>query len=77
MRSNTDFEGKIITKWEHINNKRPHSHENYSHSRPIPISLSNLVPIRMGIPRERWNPAFPIPIHISNMHPSIRTINYA
>ena len=52
MKSNTDFGGKIMTKWKHINNKRSHSHLSYSHSRPIPISLSNLVPIPMGIPRE-------------------------
>ena len=40
--------------WEHINNKRSHSHLSYSHSRPIPISLGNLVPIPMGIPRDEW-----------------------
>ena len=43
-----------MTKWEHINNKRSHSHLSYSHSRPIPISLSNLVPIPMGILWEGW-----------------------
>ena len=32
-----------MTKWEYINKKRSHSHLSYSHSRPIPISLSNLV----------------------------------
>ena len=55
--------GKIMTKWEHINNKHFHSHLSYSHSRPIPISLSNLVSIPshgnssggMGIPH------FPFP----------------
>ena len=39
---------------EHINNKRSHFHLSYFHSRPISISLSNLVPIPMGILRERW-----------------------
>ena len=43
-----------MTKWEHINNKRSHSHLSYSHSRPIPIDLSNLVPIPMGIQWEGW-----------------------
>ena len=37
-----------MTKWEHINNKRSHPHLSYSYSRPISISLSNLVPIPMG-----------------------------
>ena len=37
-----------MTTWEHINNKRSRFHLSYSHSRPIPISLSNLVPIPMG-----------------------------
>ena len=43
-----------MTKWEHINNKSSHSHLSYSHSRPIPSSLSNLVSIPMGIPQEGW-----------------------
>ena len=43
-----------MTKWEYVNNKRSYSHLSYSHSRPIPISLSHLVPIPMGIPREEW-----------------------
>ena len=45
------FEGKIKRKH---NNKSSHSLLSYSHSRLIPISLSNLVPIPMGIPREGW-----------------------
>ena len=68
MRSNTDFGGKIMNKWEQINNKRSHSHLSYSHSRPIPISLSNLVP------HSHWNPTggmgiphFPFPC-ISLLH---------
>ena len=36
-----------MTKWEYINNKRFHSHLSYSNSRPIHISLSNLVLILM------------------------------
>ena len=55
-----------MTKWEHINNKRSHSHLSYSHSRLILISLGNLVRITIGIPREDGNPAFPIPMHISS-----------
>ena len=43
-----------MTKWEQINYKRSHSHLSYSDSRSIPISLSNLVFIPMGIPREGW-----------------------
>ena len=45
-----------MTKREYISNKhsRRHSHLSYSHSRPISISLSNLVPIPMRIPREGW-----------------------
>ena len=43
MRSNTDVRGKIMIKLEHVNNKRSHSHLSYSHSRLIPISLSNLI----------------------------------
>ena len=67
MRSNTDFGGKIMTKWEHINNKRSHnkrshSHLNCSHSHSISFSVSNLVPILMGIPREGWE------YHISHAH---------
>ena len=54
MMSNTDFEGKILTKWEYINNKRSHSHLSYFHSCFIPISLNNLVPILMEIPRGGW-----------------------
>ena len=54
MRSNTDFGGNIMTKWEHANNKRSHSHLSCSYFRSIPISLSNLVPISMEIPWERW-----------------------
>ena len=50
----TDYGVKIMIKWEHINNKRSHSHLSYSHSRPIPISFSNLVPIPMRIPRKGW-----------------------
>ena len=54
QRGQIDFGGKIMTKWEHImpNNKRSHSHLSYSH--PIPINLSSLVPIPIGIPREGW-----------------------
>ena len=37
-----------MTKWEHIINKRAHSHLSNSQSRPIPISLP------MGIQWERW-----------------------
>ena len=59
MMTNTDFLRKIMTKWEHISNKRSHSHLSYSHSRPIPISLSNLVPIPIGIPREGWEHCIP------------------
>ena len=51
-----------MIKWEHINNKHSHFHLSYSHSRPIPISLSNLVPIIMGIPWEGWES------HISHSH---------
>ena len=51
-RFNTDFEGKIMTKREYINHKRFHSHLSHSHSHPIPIILSNLIP--MVIPREGW-----------------------
>ena len=54
MRLTTDFGGKIMAKWERINNKHSHSHLSYSHSDPIPISSSNLIPIPMGIPREGW-----------------------
>ena len=49
MRLNTDFRGKIMTKWKHINNKLSHFHLSYFLSRTIPISLSSLVPIPMGI----------------------------
>ena len=31
----TDFWGKIMTKWDHINNKRSHSHLSYS----IPVAF--------------------------------------
>ena len=43
-----------MTKRELINYKRSRSHLSYSYSRPIPIliSLSNLVLIHRGIPRE-------------------------
>ena len=68
MRSNIDFGEKIMTKWEHINNKRSHSHLSKSHSRPILISLSNLVPVPMGIPREGWESRISLPMHISNLH---------
>ncbi len=54
MRSNTDFGGKIMAKWEHINNKRFYSHLCYSHYHPIPFGLCNLVPIPIRIPREGW-----------------------
>ena len=47
--SNTDFGGKIMTKWEHINNKRSYSYLSYSHSRHISFSLSNLVSIPIGM----------------------------
>ena len=43
-----------MNKWEHINNKGSYSYLSYSHSRPIPIILSNLVPIPIEIPREGW-----------------------
>ena len=65
MWSNT-FGGKIMTEWEQINNKRSHSHLSYSHSRSIPISLSNLVPIPWESHGRDGNPAFPIPMHICN-----------
>ena len=52
MTSITDFEGKIMTKWEYINNKRSRSHLSYSHSLHIPFSLNNFVSIPMGIPRK-------------------------
>ena len=57
-----NFQGIIMAKWEHYNNKCFHSNLSYSHSCPIPISLSNLVPIPMGIPREGWGiPHLPFP----------------
>ena len=65
MRSNTDFGGKIITKWEYIKNKRSYFHLSYSHSRLISISLSSLVPIPMRI-HSHGNLAFRIPMHISS-----------
>ena len=37
-----------------MNNERSHFHLSYFHSRLIPINLSNLVPISIGIPREGW-----------------------
>ena len=43
-----------MAKWEHINNKRSHSYLSYSLSRPIPISLYNLVSLPMEIQWERW-----------------------
>ena len=52
MRLNKDFGVKIMTKLEQITNKRSHNHLSYSHSRPIPISLSNLVPIPTAIPQD-------------------------
>ena len=52
-----------MAKWEHINNnKLSHSHLSYSYSSLTPISLSNLIPIPMRIPREG---SYPIPIYIS------------
>ena len=36
-----------MTKSEHINIKCSHSHLSYSHSRPIPISFSNLLSINL------------------------------
>ena len=65
MRSNTDFEVKIITKWEYIKNKRSYFHLSYSHSRLIPISLNSLAPIPMGMD-SHGNLAFRIPMHISS-----------
>ena len=47
-RSNKDFRGKIMTKWECISNKRSHSYLSYSRSRSVPITLSNLVSIPMS-----------------------------
>ena len=60
-----------MTKWEHINNKRFHSHLSYSHSRSILICLSNLVPIPMGIQREGWESR----IYYSHAHSLICTHN--
>ena len=48
------LEGKLLSKWAHINNKRSLSHLSYCRSCPFPISLSNLVTISMGIPRKGW-----------------------
>ena len=56
------FEGKIMTKRERMKTKRSRSQLSYSHSRPIPTSLSNLVPIPMGILRDGWES------HISLSH---------
>ena len=63
MRSNTDFGGKVMVKLEHVNNKRSHSHLSYSHSRLIPISLSNLIASHShGNPTEGMEiPHFPFP----------------
>ena len=59
MRSNTDFGGKLITKWERKKIKRSHSLMCSYHSHPITISLSNLAPTPMGILREGWEFHFP------------------
>ena len=70
IRSNRDLGGKIMTKWEHIYNKRYHLLLSYSNARPTPITLNNYASISMGIPR--GGPEFPISMHICSVYVCVR-----
>ena len=75
MRSNTDFGGKIMTKWEHINNKRSHFHRSYPQPVPFPLVSAFRFPFPWESHEKNGNPTFPIPMHISNLRHTHRPLD--
>ena len=62
------LEGKLRLNGNALILSAPIPELNYSNSRPIHISLGNLIPIPMGIPREEWES------HISHSHTHLYAI---